>query len=94
MVSSDFTRLEVDFCCYSKWIKNSYIMLLLHVDDMLITASSMKEIVKLKVSLAGEFSIKNLGLSKKILGIRISRERKDTFKSITGRVREEDAEEV
>ena len=69
-------------------------MLLLYVDDMLIAGSIMKEIVKLKVSLAEEFSIKNLGLLKKILGMRISRERKDTFKSITCRERDEGAEEV
>ena len=50
-------------------------MLLLYV-DMLVAGSSMKEIVNLKVRLAEEFSMKDLGLAKKIFGIRISRERR------------------
>ena len=36
MMSSGFTRLEIDHCCYSKWFENSYIMLLLYVNDMLV----------------------------------------------------------
>jgi len=41
MISSGFTRLEADHCCYSKWFENSYIMLLLYVNDMLVVGSSM-----------------------------------------------------
>ena len=67
MVSSDFTRLEANHYCYSKWFKNSYIMLLLYVDDMLVTGSSMKEIVNVKANLAKEFSMKDLGLREKFL---------------------------
>ena len=76
MVSSDFIRLEADHYFYSKWFENSYIMLLLYVDDMLIAGSSMKEIVNLKAKLAEEFSMKNLSPVKKILGVRISREKR------------------
>ena len=94
IVSSGFTRLEVDHCCYSKWFENSYIMLLLYIDDTLITGSSMKEIMNLKARLAEEFSMKDLGHVKKILGMRINRERKEIAKSVRSRVREEGAEEV
>ena len=76
MVSSDFTRLETDHCCYSKWFENFYIMLLLYVDDMLVVGSNMKEIVNLKASLAKEISMKDLGLTRKILGMRINREKR------------------
>jgi len=89
MVSSGFTRLEADHCCYSKWFENSYIMLMLYIDDMLVAGSSMKEIVNLKARLAEEFSMKDLGPVRKILGTR-----KEAVKSITSRVREEGAEEV
>jgi len=65
MVSSRFTRLQVDHCCYSKWFENSYIILLLYVDDMLVVGSSIKEIVNLKAKLVKEFSMKNLDLAKK-----------------------------
>jgi len=61
MVSSDFTRLEADYCCYSKWFENFYIVLLLYIDDMLVVGSNMREIVNLKVRVAKEFSMKDLG---------------------------------
>ena len=62
MISSGFIRLQVDYCCYSKWFENSYIILLLYVDDMLVVGSSMNEIVNLKAKLVEEFSMKDLGL--------------------------------
>jgi len=45
-------------------------------------------------SLAEEFSMKDLGSTRKILEIRINRERKEDVESITGQVREESAKEV
>ena len=43
-----FNRCEADHCYYVKFFGNSYIILLLYVDDMLITGSSIKEISNLK----------------------------------------------
>ena len=43
---------------------------------MLVVESSMKEIVNLKAKFAKEFSMKDLGPTKKILGMRISREKR------------------
>ena len=43
-----FKRCEADHCCYVKFSDNSYIILLLYVDDMLIAGSSIKEINNLK----------------------------------------------
>ena len=54
----------------------------------------MKKIVNLKVKLAEEFSIKDLYLAKKILKMRINRERKEAVENITSRVRGESAKEV
>ena len=76
LMSSGFTRLHTDHCCYFKWFENSYIILLLYVDDMLVVGSSMKEILNLKAKLAKEFSMKDLSLAKKILGMRISTEKR------------------
>jgi len=50
---------------------------LLYVDDVQVVGACMKEIVNLKAQLAKEFSIKDLGPEKKILGIRIGREREE-----------------
>ena len=83
LMSSDFTRLEANHYYYSKWFKNSYIMLLLYVDDMLVAGSSMKEIMNFKARLSEEFSMKDLGPARKILGMRINSERKENVGSIT-----------
>ena len=43
-----FKRYEADHCCYVKSFDNSFIILLLYVDDMLIAGSSIEEINNLK----------------------------------------------
>ena len=53
---------------------NSYIILLLYVDDMLIARSSIKEINNLKKQLSKQFAMKDLGAAKQILGMRIIRD--------------------
>jgi len=52
MCSSGYTRCQADHCCYVKHFDNSYIILLLYVDDMLIAGSSIEEIDKLKQQLS------------------------------------------
>jgi ATP-binding cassette subfamily B (MDR/TAP) protein 1 len=52
MCSSGYTRCQADHCCYAKHFDNSYIILLLYVDDMLIAGSSIEEIDKLKHQLS------------------------------------------
>ena len=93
MVSSGFIRLQADHCCYFKWFENSYIILLLYADNMQVAGSRMKEIVNFKVKLAKEFSMKDLGPAKKILGMRINREKKGV-EDITNPVYGEGPEEV
>ena len=53
----------------------SSIFLLLYVDDMLIAAKSMSEVNKLKILLSREFDMNDLGAAKKILGMKIHKER-------------------
>ena len=59
-----FKRCEADHCCYVKSFDNSYIILLLYVDDMLIVGSSIKEINNLKKQLSKQFAMKDLGAAK------------------------------
>ena len=47
-----FKRCEADHCCYVKSFDNSYIILLLYVDDMLIARFSIEEINNLKKQLS------------------------------------------
>jgi hypothetical protein len=49
---------------------------MLYVDDMLIAAKSMKEVAALKAQLSHEFDMKDLGATKKILGMELIWDRK------------------
>ena len=71
----DSAKLKKDPCCYFKKYTDSYVFLLLYVDDMLIAESSMREINNLKTRLSAAFDMKDLGPPKQILGMKISRDR-------------------
>jgi len=75
MCGNGFTRCQADHCCYVKRYDNSYIILLLYVDDMLIAGSSIEKINELKRRLSEQFAMKDLGPAKQILGMRITRDR-------------------
>ena len=70
-----FKRCEANHCCYVKSFDNSYIILLLYVDDMLIIGFSIEEINNLKKQLSKQFAMKDLGAAKQILGMRIIRDK-------------------
>jgi hypothetical protein len=73
-----YSRCHSDHCVYFKRIENrSYIILLLCVDDMLVVGSNMEDINFLKKKLTNSFGMKDLGAAKKILGMRITRDRKN-----------------
>ncbi|XP_060182496.1 wall-associated receptor kinase 5-like [Lycium barbarum] len=73
MKKADFSRCEADHCCYFKKFEDSYMILLLYVDDMLIVGANLQEIDRLKKGLSEEFAMKDLGAAKQILGMRIDR---------------------
>lgn len=77
MSNSGFSRCNMDHCCYVKKYTNSYVILAVYVDDMLIAGSSMAEINRLKQQLAESFEMKDLGPAKQILGMRILRNRSE-----------------
>jgi hypothetical protein len=76
MIKIGYRRCEYDCCVYVKSLDDdSFIFLLLYVDDMLIVAKSIVEVNKLKVLLSEEFDMKDLDAAKKILGMEIHRDR-------------------
>jgi hypothetical protein len=78
MPEQGYCRCHSDHCVYFKMIENrSYIILLLYVDGMLVAGSNMQDINVLKKKLANSFAMKDLGAAKKILGMRITRDRKN-----------------
>ena len=74
MTKSGFCKAKKDPCYFKKYI-DSYVFLLLYVDNMLIAGSSMREINNLKTRLSVAFEMKDLGPAKQILGMKISRDR-------------------
>ncbi|KAE8686521.1 Protein STRUBBELIG-RECEPTOR FAMILY 1 [Hibiscus syriacus] len=65
-----------DPCAYFKRSgDNDFVILLLYVDDMLVAGPNKDHIEELKVQLAREFEMKDLGSANKILGMQIHRDR-------------------
>jgi hypothetical protein len=78
MTEQGYSRCHSDHCVYFKRLENgSFIIFLLYVDDMLVAGSNMQDINVLKKKLANSFAMKDLGAAKKIIGMRITRDRKN-----------------
>jgi hypothetical protein len=78
MIEQGYSICHYGHYVYFKRIENgSYIIMLLYVDDMLVTGSNMHDINVLKKKLSNSFAMKDLGVAKKILGMRITRDMKN-----------------
>jgi hypothetical protein len=78
MTEQGYSRCHSDHNVYFKRLENgSHVIFLLYVDDMFVAGSNMQNINVLKKKLANSYSIKDLGVAKKILGMRITRDRKN-----------------
>jgi len=76
MIGQGYCRSQFDDCIYFQTFQDgSFIYLLLYVDDMLIASRDKFSIRKLKTQLSNEFEMKELGATKKILGMEIRRDR-------------------
>ena len=77
MTTHDFKRSNYVSCVYFKRNDDGlFIYLLLYVDDLLMEAKDKEKIRKVKVQLSKEFETKDLGVTKKILGMEILKYRK------------------
>jgi len=74
MIKARYNRCERDTFVYFKKNDNPTYFLL-YADDMLIVARNKTHIQKLKAQLKKEFDMKDLGKAKKILGMKITRDR-------------------
>jgi len=76
MTQHNFTKTSADHCVFVKNYENGEsIILLLYVDDMLIVGKDKAKISALKKALGKSFAMKDLGAVKKILGMKIVRDR-------------------
>ena len=78
MVGRGYQRTAVDYCVYFKRFPGEkFIILLLYVDGILIVGQERAQISKLKEKLDESFDMKDLALAKQILGMEITRDRKN-----------------
>ena len=76
MTQHNFKKTSADHCVFVKNYDNGEsIILLLYVDDMLIVGKDKTKIAALKKALSNSFAMKDLGAVKKILGMKITRDR-------------------
>ena len=78
MEEQGYKKTSSYHCVFIKRFPNDqFIILLLYVDDMLIVGQDAKKITLLKEELGKSFAMKDLGQAKQILGMHISRDRKN-----------------
>ena len=68
-----FKQSRADYSLFTKRFNNSFMALLVYVDDILIASNDIQPIDKLKVSLDQEFKLKDLGVLKYFLGLEVAR---------------------
>ncbi|CAM8930881.1 unnamed protein product [Rhodiola kirilowii] len=77
MLDLGFLRSKYDTCLYLKRVKNATLFVLLYVDDLLLISPSLHDIKLTKSGLQKHFDMKDLGIAQKILGVKITRNRKN-----------------
>ncbi|KAK6158984.1 hypothetical protein DH2020_006298 [Rehmannia glutinosa] len=83
MMSNGFRINECDKCVYVKGTPDSFIIVCLYVDDMLIMGSTRELIMRTKNMLKDNFDMKDLGLADVILGLQVKQLKDGTFISQT-----------
>lgn len=78
MIDYKYHRTTSDHCVYVKnFSDGDFVILLLYVDDMLIVDRDTIKIDRLKKELSKSFAMKDLGPTRQILGMKISRDRQN-----------------
>jgi Reverse transcriptase (RNA-dependent DNA polymerase) len=79
MKSYDYQQGDSDHIMFLKKIGGKITILIIYVDDMIITGDDCTEIEKLEKRLSEEFEMKILGGLKYFLGIEVSRNKMSIF---------------
>lgn len=79
LTSSRFNQSRFDYSLFTRKVGDNIVIILVYVDDLLITDNDYNVIHEAKVSLQERFRIKDLGEIKYFLGIEIARSLKGTL---------------
>ena len=71
-----FKQSKYDYSFFTKKFNQSFIILLVYMDDILIASNDVHAVEELKVFLDQEFKLKNLGNLKFFLGLEVARSEK------------------
>ena len=80
-----FNRCDKDTCVYLCKSGDTFTILAVHVDDMLIVSNSKPKLAEIKLGLARYFKVKDLGEVKFLLGIEVLRDRQAGIVDISQR---------
>jgi len=83
ILNDGFTMMEEDHCMYLKRSNNSFIILSLYVDNILIARNSKEMIDTTKKWLSSNFEMKDMGEASYVLGVKIIRDRFKRFLGLT-----------
>ncbi|KAL0307506.1 UNVERIFIED_CONTAM: Retrovirus-related Pol polyprotein from transposon RE2 [Sesamum calycinum] len=73
IVAFGFIQSKHDYCLFMKKSGDSFLVLLLYVDDILVAGTSAELITEVKNYLNRLFTIKDLGVAKYFLGLEVAR---------------------
>ena len=81
LLKNNFVKSTADHSMFIKHTQNSTTIILVYVDDIIVTGNDNEEIKRVKQSLKDEFDIKDLGKLSYFLGIEIAHSSKGLFLS-------------
>ena len=81
--SYGFTQLEDEPCVYKMIHEGIMVFLILYVDDILLIGNDVGKLFEVKVWLAKQFDMKDLGEAAYVLGIQIFRDRKNKYLALS-----------
>ncbi|XP_019447235.1 PREDICTED: uncharacterized protein LOC109350454 [Lupinus angustifolius] len=73
LVQHGYIQSRADYSLFTKINNNSYTIILVYVDDLVVAGNDLDEINSIKNILDRKFSIKDLGILKYFLGIEVAR---------------------
>ncbi|XP_057981296.1 uncharacterized mitochondrial protein AtMg00810-like [Malania oleifera] len=73
IIHQRFIQSKADYSLFTKVTEDSFTIILVYVDDVIVARNNMDEIDQLKRSLDDQFKIKDLGKLKYFLGIEVAR---------------------